>query len=90
MFNNNFIGDGGNRLLARNSVDALARGEELINIRSKQFVNRSIKETSSGQRWFYRFLTMGLVPVVFIAVGVTRSILIKKGKERYLRSLATA
>lgn len=90
MFNNNFIGDGGNRLLARNSVDALALGEELINIRSKQFVNRSIKETSSGQKWFYRFLTMGLIPVVFIAVGVTRSILIKKGKERYLRSLATA
>ena len=90
MFNNNFIGDGGNRLLARNIVDALALGEELIGIRSKQFIPRSIKETSSGQRWFYRFLTMGLVPIVFIAIGVTRYLLIKKGKERYLRSLATA
>ncbi len=89
-FTNSFLGDGGNGLLARNLVDALALGGELINIRSKSFTDRSIRETSPGQKVWYRFLTMGLVPVVFIGLGITRYILIKKGKERYLRSLVAA
>jgi hypothetical protein len=90
MFNNSFIRSPGNALLASNVVDALTLGEELINIRSKSFTDRSIRKTSPGQKVLYRFLAMGLVPVVFIALGVVRYILIKKGKERYLRSLASA
>ena len=90
MFTDSFVRGGGNGLLASNVVDALALGEELINIRSKQFTDRTIKKTSPGQKLLYRFLTMGLVPVVFIAVGLTRYILIRKGKERYMRSLANA
>jgi ABC-type uncharacterized transport system involved in gliding motility auxiliary subunit/ABC-type transport system involved in multi-copper enzyme maturation permease subunit len=89
-FTDNFIQSGGNGLLASNVVDALALGEELINIRSKQFTDRSIKKTSAGKKLFYRFLTMGLVPVVFIGIGLTRYVVVRKGKERYLRSLASA
>jgi ABC-type uncharacterized transport system involved in gliding motility auxiliary subunit/ABC-type transport system involved in multi-copper enzyme maturation permease subunit len=90
MFTDSFIRSGGNALLTSNTVDALALGEELINIRSKSFTDRSIRKTSPGQKVLYRFLAMGLVPVLFIGVGVTRYILTKKGKERYLRSLASA
>lgn len=89
-FTDNFIQSGGNGLLASNVVDALALGEELINIRSKQFTDRSIKKTTAGKKLFYRFLTMGLVPVVFIGIGLTRYVVVRKGKERYLRSLASA
>jgi len=88
MFADNFIRSGGNWLLADNCVDALALGEELIDIRSKSFTDRSIDETSPAGKVLYRFLTMGLVPVLFIGIGTTRYVLIKKGKERYLRSLA--
>ncbi|NQT83223.1 Gldg family protein, partial [bacterium] len=90
MFTNNFIRSGGNALLASNTVDALALGEELINIRSKSFTDRSIGKTSPGQKLLYRFLSMGLVPLIFIALGIIRYIVIKKGKERYLKSLASA
>jgi len=89
MFNSNLIQNPGNWLLASNIVDALALGGELINIRSKQFTNRSIKETTAGQKVFYRFLAVGVVPALFIGIGVIRYVLIKKGKERYLKSLAT-
>jgi len=90
MFANSFVRGGGNRLLVSNCVDALALGEELINIRSKSFTDRSIRETTPGQKLLYRFLAMGLVPACFIALGIIRYVLIKKGKERYLRSLASA
>lgn len=88
MFTDNFIRSGGNWLLASNTVDALALGGELINIRSKQFADRSIRKTAAGEKVWYRFLTMGLVPVVFIGLGMSRFILIKRGKERFIRSLA--
>jgi ABC-2 type transport system permease protein len=90
MFTDNFIGDGGNQLLTRNLVDALALGEELISIRSKQFTERSIKVTTAGQKLLYRFMATGLIPILFIGIGVIRYIVIRKGKERYLRNLATA
>jgi len=88
MFTNSFIRSGGNALLTSNIVDALALGEKLINIRSKSFTDRSIRKTTDTQKVLYRFLTMGLVPLFFIGLGITRYILTKKGKERYLRSLA--
>lgn len=88
-FANSFVGSGGNRLLASNIVDVLALGEELINIRSKRFTDRSIRKTTPARKLLYRFLTMGLVPAVFIALGVIRYVLVKKGKERYLKGLAT-
>ncbi len=90
MFTDNFIRSPGNVLLASNIVDALALGEELIRIRSKSSTDRSIRPTTSGQKLFYRFLSTGLIPLLFIGLGITRYILIKKGKERYLRSLASA
>lgn len=87
MFNDNFLVFPGNRTFLLNIVDALAAGEELMSIRSKSETRRPFAEIAPGSRLFYRFFTTGLVPVVFIGIGVIRSVVRSRRRRAYAKSL---
>jgi len=85
MFEEDIIRNGGMASLFMNSVDALTLGGELIKIRSRQPISRSISTIEKMKKLWYRFMTMFLVPVAVIALGSIRAILRKKEKEQYLK-----
>ncbi len=87
MFADNVIGAFGNALLMLNTVDALTLGEDLINVRSKMITQRFIKETSAATKMFWRFVVVGLVPVILIAVGIVRFMMRRQRREIYQRLL---
>jgi len=62
----------GNGLVLLNAVDALTLGGDLIQIRAKATATRAIGAVSDGQKLFYRFLTIGLVPLLILLFGVSR------------------
>ena len=88
MFEKEFIRSGGMLNLFLNCVDALTLGDELINIRSHQPINRSIEPIGKMGKLWYRFMTILLVPVFIIAFGCVRVIIRKKEKENYIKSLS--
>ncbi len=86
MFEEDIIQNGGILNLFINSVDALTLGGELINIRSRQPIDRSMKKLSKGQKLWYRFLTILSVPCLVIILGTMRAVLRRKEKELYVKA----
>ncbi|MBU1894876.1 MAG: Gldg family protein, partial [Candidatus Omnitrophica bacterium] len=70
-----------------NSADALTLGGELVNIRSHQPVNRSIRNVSKAGKLWYRFLIIFLVPLIVVFAGILRFIWRRREKESYLKAL---
>jgi len=87
MFEESIIRNGGMAGLFMNSVDATTLGAELIKIRGRQPVSRTIKSVNKMKKLWYRFLTMLLVPVSVVALGSIRAVLRRKEKEDYLKLL---
>jgi len=87
MFEENFIQKGGAANFFINCVDAVTLGGELINIRSHQPIDRRIKKLEKGEKLWYRFLTVALVPIIMIILGGIRAFLRRKDKEQYLSLL---
>jgi ABC-type transport system involved in multi-copper enzyme maturation permease subunit len=90
MFNDSFLSAYGNAIFLLNAVDALAAGEELMSIRSKTETAGYFTEILPGSRLFYRFFTMGLVPAIFIGIGVLRSVMRTRRRRAYIKSLTAA
>lgn len=61
-----------NLLFFRNAIEIFSLGEELINIRAKTVTERSLKDTTDGQRFRYKALNMVAIPFLLIAFGVIR------------------
>ncbi len=73
MFDDSLLqGIQGNGLMLLNAVDALTLGGDLIEIRAKATATRAIGPVSDGQKLFYRFLTIGLMPLLIAAFGAFR------------------
>ena len=87
MFEESIIRNGGMASLFMNSVDAITLGAELIKIRGRQPVSRSIKSVDKMKKLWYRFLTMLLVPVSVVTLGSIRAMLRRKEKEDYIKLL---
>ena len=90
MWQDNFLEIGGNLPFFLNSVDSLTLGEELIHIRTKTRIDRIIPKVSAGKKLWYRFLTMGVVPLCLAIFGVARLWLRRRTKETYLQEVARA
>ncbi|GAF98174.1 unnamed protein product, partial [marine sediment metagenome] len=69
MFNKNSLSRG-NLDFFMNCTDALTLGEELIYIRSKKSVDRTIDKTSAAARSFWKFMTFVLMNIVVAAGGL--------------------
>lgn len=91
MFEEEIIKVGGGMIMFfMNSVDALTLGGELVDIRSHQPVNRAIPPvTKSGKLW-WRFITVFLMPIIVVILGVIRTILRRREKERYLKTISVS
>jgi gliding-associated putative ABC transporter substrate-binding component GldG len=87
MFEDDLIKTGGARNLFINSVDALTLGDELINIRSHQAIDRVVKKLGGMQKLWFRFLTIVFIPIVMIILGSLRVIFRRKEKQQYLELL---
>jgi len=70
-----------------NSIDAMTLGEDLINIRSKMTSVKYIEETSAGEKLFWRFFTIFLIPIILIIYGVMRFMVRRKNREDYQRMI---
>ncbi|NIS61912.1 MAG: hypothetical protein GTO13_14805 [Proteobacteria bacterium] len=82
MFKRNFLSRGSLDLFL-NAVDALALGEELIHIRAKKPVDRTIDRPSAAMRNFWKFINVGMVNVLIALVGVGGAFVRRRRREIY-------
>lgn len=82
MFRRNFLSRGSLDLFL-NAVDALALGEELIHIRAKKPVDRTIDRPSAATRNFWKFINVGLVNFFIAFVGVGGAFFRRRSRETY-------
>ncbi|MCY4584271.1 MAG: hypothetical protein OXE50_15975, partial [Chloroflexi bacterium] len=68
MFHRNFL-IGGNTDLFLNSIDALTLGEDLIHLRGKKRIDRTISQPSPDVRRFWKFATVGGANLLVAAIG---------------------
>src|SRR5262252_2949307 len=82
MFHRNFL-SGGNLDFFLNSMDALTLGDDLINVRSKKQINRTISRPSTSARQFWKFVNLGLVNIVIAALGIGGALLRQRARVAY-------
>ncbi len=90
FFQKHLVRSGGHLNLFLNSVDALTLGEELVTIRSKQPIDRSIGRVSAAAKVGWRFFVTLLIPFLIAAAGFFRMFLRSQSKQNYLKVLAVA
>ena len=76
---------GGHLNFFMNSIDVLTLGEELVTIRSKKPINRSIKRIAAGAKIGWRFTITMLIPIAIAIIGASRVFLRRKAKQNYLK-----
>ena len=69
MFHRNFL-IGGNADLFLNSIDALTLGEDLIHVRGKKHLDRTISQPTPAARRFWKFATVGGTNLLVASIGV--------------------
>jgi len=85
MFEEDIIRNGGMANLYINSIDALTLGAELIKIRGRQPISRTIKSVDKMKKLWYRFMTIVLIPLLVVALGGARAVMRRKEKEQYMK-----
>lgn len=90
LFQKNLFRSGGHLNFFLNCVDAVTLGDELIGIRSKQPIDRSIGRISTAAKVGWRFFVTLGVPILVAAVGAFRVFLRRQSKQSYLKALALA
>ncbi|MBI3316654.1 MAG: Gldg family protein [Candidatus Omnitrophica bacterium] len=87
LFQKHLVKGGGNLQLFMNSVDILSLGEELVTIRSKRPIDRSVGRVPSAAKMGWRFFVTVLIPVILAVLGALRLFLRRQTKSLYLKSL---
>jgi len=82
MFHRNFLASG-NLDFFLNSMDALTLGDDIINVRSKKQINRTISRPSASARQFWKFVNLGLVNIVIAALGIGGALLRQRARVAY-------
>lgn len=90
MFRRQLVQGGGHLAFLMNAVDVLALGEELVHIRSKQPIDRTIGHVSTAEKVFWRFMVTVFVPLLIAMAGGFRMILRRQAKQNYLKMLRQA
>jgi len=88
-FQETFIKAGGHMNFFLNCVDALSLGEDLIQIRAKRPVDRSLGNVSASARIGWRVAGVLLLPVLIALWGGLKIFAGAKAKRNYLESLQT-
>jgi ABC-type uncharacterized transport system involved in gliding motility auxiliary subunit len=88
MFHRNFL-SGGNLDFFLNSMDALTLGDDIINVRSKKQINRTISRPSASERQFWKFVNLGLVNILIAALGIGGALLRRRARLAYAAALGS-
>jgi len=88
FFQKHLLRNSGHLTFFLNCVDALTLGDELVRIRSKQPIERSIDRVSSATKVIWRFVATLLVPIVIALIGFMKGIWRRRSKQAYLKMLA--
>ncbi len=80
MFTDRTLSALSNASLMLNCVDVFCLGDELIHIRTKNQVQRLIKDVESNERLFWKAFTIFLMPFVWAAFGIFRAMKRKKAR----------
>jgi ABC-2 type transport system permease protein len=88
MFHRNFL-SGGNLDFFLNSMDALTLGDDIINVRSKKQINRTISRPSASERQFWKFINLGLVNILIAALGIGGALLRRRARVAYAAALGS-
>jgi ABC-type uncharacterized transport system involved in gliding motility auxiliary subunit len=87
FFQKHLLRNGGHLTFFLNCVDALSLGDELVRIRSKQPIERSLGLVPSATKVLWRFLATVLVPIAIAVIGIFKVILRRRSKQAYLKML---
>lgn len=88
-FNDSFLQSFPDNLdLFLNSIDAVTLGKELIEIRGKKPVNRSIAQPDAGTKLFWNTVNYAAVNVLIAAIGIGVAINRKRSRAAYAARLA--
>jgi ABC-type transport system involved in multi-copper enzyme maturation permease subunit len=82
MFHRSFL-SGGNLDFFLNSVDALTLGEDIVNVRGKKQINRAISKPAPAVRQFWKFVNLGLMPLVIAVLGIGSAIGRRRARTAY-------
>ncbi|MFH0985977.1 MAG: Gldg family protein [Candidatus Omnitrophota bacterium] len=88
FFQKHLLRNSGHLTFFLNCVDALTLGDELVRIRSKQPIERSLSRMSSGSKVLWRFLATLLVPILIAFIGIVKGVIKRRSKQAYLKMLA--
>ena len=88
FFQKHLLRNSGHLTFFLNCVDALTLGDELVRIRSKQPIERSLDRISSTAKVVWRFLATLLIPILIAFVGTVKGVLRRRSKQAYLKMLA--
>ena len=86
-FQEQLIETGGHLHFLMNAVDTLSLGEDLIQIRAKQPVDRTIRPIAAATKAWWRFFVSFLMPLAIAGVGWARLLLRRRRKHQYLQLL---
>jgi len=82
LFTKDFMNEA-NRDFFINSVDSLTLSNDLVEIRGKKRIDRAFKKPSSAGLFFWKFVTLGLMPLLFLAIGIGGTIMRSKSRDAY-------
>ncbi len=88
LLQKHLVRGGGHLSFFLNSIDALTLGDQLVTIRSKQPIDRSINRISAPAKVVWRFISSLLIPIAIAVIGTFRMILRRKAKQDYLNEFA--
>lgn len=88
MFHRNFLA-GGNLDFFLNSVDALTLGDDIIHVRGKKQVDRSISKPSPATRQFWKFVTVWLVNLLIALLGIGTMLIRRRSRAAYTLAQST-
>ncbi len=83
MFRNHFLGAGNNMELILNSIDAVALGDQIVHVRGRRPVDRTIEQPTQGQRAFWRFVNYALVNLVIAGIGAGAALYRRRSRNAY-------
>ncbi len=87
-FQKSLFRSGGHLNLFLNMVDALTLGDELVSIRSKQPIDRTLDRLPNAAKLGWRFVVIFLVPLLIAFAGAARVFFRRQMKVNYIQSLS--
>jgi len=83
MFRKNFL-QAGNLDLFMNSIDAISLGEDLVHVRSRKPIDRTIDRPSPATRRLWKFVNYALASTIIAVVGIASTALRRRSRNAYL------